>query len=459
MPLATQQLASRATAAVGACLAEPLPTAEGEVEARQQARSAPPILLRDLFGAEQTAEPLSSSRDACTLFHRLDRLQRVADLALEDRVGPHSMSRGCADIGADHGQLAICLLANGIPLVIAGDRAAAPLEVARENARLYLRHAPPQDLPSASLGAPSGSGKPRVRRFTRLPDASEETLERPSDGSGSAGHGNVPRLECRLGDGLAILEEGEVDTVCIAGMGVKTMLQILSASDSSSSGVTGHDRSSELRGVSSLSSLGVRRLVLQPMDARLEYMRDLRVWLRRNGWRIKQETIVSTLGKGGRHAFLTLRADLAESSRCPEQESPPSSEPCSTGWPAGAQQEQERSDWLGDFLPVRTTDPNRMRGNGRNRGRQEALTFLAYLKHQKDWLRAIESARLQASPGQASSSQGTAVSDSVGSVLTAVEAAIRDARDTDSEEWDSDKESLVTARRWRRATDRSRGLS
>lgn len=37
-----------------------------------------------------------------------------------------------------------------------------------------------------------------------------------------------------------------------------------------------------------LSRLGVQRLVLQPMDARLEYMRDLRVWLREHGWRITQ---------------------------------------------------------------------------------------------------------------------------------------------------------------------------
>ena len=29
----------------------------------------------------------------------------------------------------------------------------------------------------------------------------------------------VPRLELRLGEGLSVLEEGEVDTVCIAGVG------------------------------------------------------------------------------------------------------------------------------------------------------------------------------------------------------------------------------------------------
>lgn len=41
-------------------------------------------------------------------------------------------------------------------------------------------------------------------------------------------------------------------------------------------------------GEGALSSLGVERLVLQPMDPRLEYLRHLRVWLREHGWRIMQ---------------------------------------------------------------------------------------------------------------------------------------------------------------------------
>lgn len=163
---------------------------------------------------------------------------------------------------------------------------------------------------------------------------------------------------------------------------------------------------------------------------------------------------MSTLGKGGKHAFLTLRADSAESARDLEQESSPFSEPCSTGYPPSAQQEQERSDWLGDFLPLRSTDPDRMRGEGRHRERQEALTFAAYLRHQRDWLRAIESARSQATRAKASSSQGATILEGVGSVLTAVEAAIREVGEDYSEEWEGDRGSLVTARRWRRSTDR-----
>lgn len=68
------------------------------------------------------------------------------------------------------------------------------------------------------------------------------------------------------------------------------MIQILSANDGGSSErAVGREYSKASReDASHLSRSGVRRLVLQPMDARLEYMRDLRVWLRENGWRITQ---------------------------------------------------------------------------------------------------------------------------------------------------------------------------
>ena len=63
------------------------------------------------------------------------------------------------------------------------------------------------------------------------------------------------------------------------------MIQILSARGHRSEN-TGLDF--EALGGGALFSLGVQRLVLQPMDPRLEYLRDLRVWLRENGWKIVQ---------------------------------------------------------------------------------------------------------------------------------------------------------------------------
>lgn len=126
----------------------------------------------------------------------------------------------------DHGLLAICLHANGAS-VIAGDRAAGPLAVARENFTLYLRQAQEELSPTST--APGTGGAPRNRGTSiGLLDGDAKGRERRVEGTaigeglveeGVVAAAGLPRLECRLGDGLAVLEEGDVDTVCIAGVG------------------------------------------------------------------------------------------------------------------------------------------------------------------------------------------------------------------------------------------------
>ncbi|GAW90932.1 tRNA (adenine(22)-N(1))-methyltransferase [Calderihabitans maritimus] len=81
-------------------------------------------------------------------------------------------------------------------------------------------------------------------------------------------HNLVGRISMRLGYGLKPLRPGEVDTVVIAGLGGKTMVDILSASPE--------------------IVRGLNRLILQPMVAG----EVVRKWLVTNGWKIAEEELV-----------------------------------------------------------------------------------------------------------------------------------------------------------------------
>ena len=81
------------------------------------------------------------------------------------------------------------------------------------------------------------------------------------------------RIPVRCGDGLAPIAAGEVDTVCIAGMGGGLIASILAA------------------GAEVLE--GVSRLVLQPMNDAAA----LRRWLYENGWHIAEEKLADADGR------------------------------------------------------------------------------------------------------------------------------------------------------------------
>lgn len=123
-----------------------------------------------------------------------------------------------ADVGTDHGYLAAALVREGrVPFVIASDLPEGPCEAAR-----------------------------RTVREAGLSD----------------------RIEVRRGDGLTVLAPGEVDTVCLAGMGGVLMTQLLAAAPAV---------------VQTLSAL-----VLQPMTGEEELRRDLYA----HAWHVVDETLV-----------------------------------------------------------------------------------------------------------------------------------------------------------------------
>ena len=123
-----------------------------------------------------------------------------------------------ADIGTDHGYLAAALVEEGrAPFVIASDLPAGPCEAARRTVR-------------------------------------EEGL--------------TGKIEVRQGDGLTVLQPGEVDTVCIAGMGGVLMTEILAAAPEVWRSLTA--------------------LVLQPMTGEEE----LRRYLYAHAWHVADEKLV-----------------------------------------------------------------------------------------------------------------------------------------------------------------------
>jgi tRNA (adenine22-N1)-methyltransferase len=130
-------------------------------------------------------------------------------------------SKPLADIGTDHAYLPAYLVEQGaIPRAIAADVLPGPLEAAR----------------------------------TTVAEA-----------------GLSDRIELRLGNGLQVLQPGEVATVTICGIGGPLIAEILSAGPTE----------------------GLERLVLQPMGGEA----TLRRWLEANGWTLAQEQLVEDGGR------------------------------------------------------------------------------------------------------------------------------------------------------------------
>lgn len=156
-----------------------------------------------------------------------DRLQAVADF----------VPTGCkvADIGTDHGYLAQYLYEkDNSRTVIAADKNAGPCEAARKT-------------------------------FSEA--------------------GLSEYIAVRQGDGLAAVQAGEVDTVCIAGMGGKLIADILA-------------------GQSEVFN-NLKTAVLQPQNGGVE----LREWLLKNDWHIADETLAKVDGR----VYQIIKAEAGKS--------------------------------------------------------------------------------------------------------------------------------------------------
>lgn len=99
---------------------------------------------------------------------------------------------------------------------------------------------------------------------------------------------DVPPLEFRHGNGLKVVRPGEADVLCLSGMGVNTMIKILSATNSESD----HSPPTRL-----LDACQCRRLILQPTNIRPRNLILLYHALHDLGWVVEQERIAHLSSK------------------------------------------------------------------------------------------------------------------------------------------------------------------
>lgn len=86
-----------------------------------------------------------------------------------------------------------------------------------------------------------------------------------------------------------------------------------------------------------------------------------------------------------------------------------------------------KSDWLGMFLPGRFTNPVLLLGTENRGNKREALTYLAYLRHQRDWMLSIEQARrppADAPEGRGCGCRQVCVTAEIDRVVAAIEGAL-----------------------------------
>lgn len=105
-------------------------------------------------------------------------------------------------------------------------------------------------------------------------------------------NGMEQAVEVRQGDGLTALAAGEVDTVCIAGMGGKLITDILAARPE--------------------VFAGLKCVVLQPQNA----FGVLRGWLYEHGWHIEDEALAKVDGR----VYQIIRAVPGKAAMPPGQE-------------------------------------------------------------------------------------------------------------------------------------------
>ena len=168
---------------------------KGGFEAAQQA-------VTSLAQKNRTWKRLAPIVELATLTQDRDEDQNRNRHLHKQKQNTTRTIRTIADIGCDHGLLSIALAASGkFDLVIGADVS----ENALENGAMEF-HKKVNWMLRKNYTTGAGAGAGAGASISSLP------------------------VEFRFGDGLEPLNRGEADAICLAGMGVDTMISILSAS-------------------------------------------------------------------------------------------------------------------------------------------------------------------------------------------------------------------------------------
>jgi tRNA A22 N-methylase len=188
------------------------------------------------------------------------RLRHMVDLAVDD---DKKQWGSIADVGTDHGLVAIALaLSRNFERVIGVDVS----ENALRNGALKLQHEVLSHAPQVTCIA------------------------------------SPPRLEFRQRDGLQALRPGEADTLCIAGMGVYSMIDILTLPSPI-------EKSNKVL----LDDLRSQRLILQPTNSRPRNLMQLYYALGNMGWKVRDERIEKVSSRWYLSVAFKRRADVRSS--------------------------------------------------------------------------------------------------------------------------------------------------
>ena len=193
---------------------------------------------RDSFCEAVSAYLFRQGKTWKRLSHLMDMATDEKDEAEKTMISPKSV----ADVGTDHGLLAMGLALSGNYNKVVG------VDVS-DQALTYGAIALLEQIRNQTMGLNDDF-------FEEFP------------------------IEFRLGNGLGALEFGEADIICIAGMGVNTMLEILEQESSMNS-----------ENGTCLEKIGCKRLVLQATNSRPRNLILLYDRLQKIGWKVRDERI------------------------------------------------------------------------------------------------------------------------------------------------------------------------